>query len=66
MTIKWRDILQSLLNSRKGKLDNPAVIEIDGEEINFDVLEIKPDDNLVAFPVNEINTQKKNEKHNRI
>lgn len=56
--VSWRDILQSLLRCRgKNVLDKPAIVEVDGEKHNFDVVQIESGEDknkLIAFPTEDL------------
>lgn len=55
--VTWRDIKNSLLSISDNRLDDIAAIEINGELVNFDVVEIEVDEiddnRLVAYPTSE-------------
>lgn len=53
----WRDIVESLNLVEDNRLDDPAVVLIDGDTIEIDLIEINVpeigDDRLVAMPIDE-------------
>ena len=52
MVITWRHIRDSL-DAVEGRLDDPAVVDIDGELIQFDLLQVDVpeigDDRLIGY-----------------
>ena len=59
--ITWRQIKESLGNVDAQRLDDPAMVIVNGDRFNIDLIEIEvdeiQDDRLVGVPTKDIETE---------